>query len=259
MASHIYSIENMTPKNVAGVIDHALLRPDMTADEVIAGCKLCAEYGAYSVCVRPCDVRLAVDTLKGTGVHVGTVISFPHGHSPTKVKVAESLQALKDGAVELDMVLNIGKLKSGLYDQVEEDIRGVVAESKKFLPTVIVKVIFECSLLTEEEIVKACELATSAGADFVKTSTGFSTGGAVISDLQLMRKSVPSNVQVKASGGIRNLDYFIECLNAGATRIGCSGTKTIVEELLLRQSGGENRPSLQSSAPASNAAPGSDY
>ncbi|OMJ24410.1 Deoxyribose-phosphate aldolase [Smittium culicis] len=259
MATQVYTVENLTPKQVAGVIDHALLRPDMSEAEVVAGCKLCAEYGAYSVCVKPCDIKLASETLRGTGVLVGTVISFPHGHSPTNVKVAESLQAIKDGATELDMVINIGQLKSGNYEQVEADIRSVVEEAKKALPTVLVKVIFECCLLTKEEIAKACELSTNAGADFVKTSTGFSSGGALIGDLEIMRKSSPSNVQVKASGGIRNLDYFIECLNVGATRIGCSGTKTIVEELLARQANKDYQVSSKAAPTSAKAAPGSDY
>ncbi|OMH82542.1 Deoxyribose-phosphate aldolase [Zancudomyces culisetae] len=246
----MYTVANLTPIAVARTIDHALLRPDMTTDEVVEGCKLCMKYHAFSVCVRPCDVKLAADVLKGSDVAVCTVISFPHGTSSTAGKVAESLQALEDGAVELDMVINIGYLKSGKYDQVEDDIRQVVSAAKKKNPSVLVKVIFECCLLTSEEIRKACELSSSAGADFVKTSTGFSTGGAKIPDLKLMRESCPESVQVKASGGIRNLDYLIECLNVGCTRIGCSGTKPIVEELIARQANPAHKvePTAQSSA-----------
>ncbi|PVU89538.1 hypothetical protein BB559_005070 [Furculomyces boomerangus] len=257
MSLSVYTVESLTPKQVAGFIDHALLRPEMTIDEVIEGCKLCAEYHAFSVCVKPCDVKLAAETLKGSSVSVGTVISFPHGNSSTPAKVAESLQALEDGAVELDMVINIGHLKSGKHAEVEEEIRQVVSKSKAKYPAVIVKVIFECSLLTNEEIVTACKLSTKAGADFVKTSTGFSTGGAKIPDLKLMRSSCPPNVQVKASGGIRNLDYLIECLNAGSTRIGCSGTKPIVEELLARKANPNYKPAA--STPQSSNAPGSNY
>ncbi|PVU89743.1 hypothetical protein BB561_004866 [Smittium simulii] len=258
MSAHTYTVDNLTPTQVAGFIDHALLRPDMTVEEVIAGCNLCATYKAFSVCVKPCDVKLASDTLKGTGVAVGTVISFPHGNSSTSVKVAESLQALEDGAAELDMVMNIGHMKSSLYKEIETEIHQVVTQAKQKNPKVIVKVIFECALLTSEEIKKACELSTAAGADFVKTSTGFSTGGAKLPDLVLMRASTPSTVQVKASGGIRDLDYMIECLNVGCTRIGCSGTKAIVEELLARQ----QNPSYKAEPAQKNtaaAAPGSDY
>ncbi|PVU97465.1 hypothetical protein BB560_005740, partial [Smittium megazygosporum] len=253
MSSTVYTIENLTPEKVAGFIDHALLRPDMTEAEVIEGCKLCATYKAFSVCVKPCDVKLAAETLKNSVVSVGTVISFPHGNSTPSVKVAEALQAIEDGAVELDMVLNIGALKSGRYEYVQNEIHSVVSKAKEKRPGTIVKVIFECSLLSKAEIKKACELSTAAGADFVKTSTGFSTGGALIPDLILMRTSCPSQVQVKASGGIRNLDYMIECLNVGCTRIGCSGTKAIVEELLQRKKDPSFKPQPSNTAESTSA------
>ncbi|KAJ2850979.1 hypothetical protein IWW36_001503 [Coemansia brasiliensis] len=230
------SLETLTPEIVAKTIDHALLKPDMTIDEVIAGCKLCAQYQTASVCVKPCDVKIAAKTLQNTGVDVGTVIGFPHGNTPTKVKVFEALTAIEDGAVELDMVLNIGLLKSGHLSQVQDEIAAVTSAAKAKLPSCCVKVIFECSLLTDEEKISACRLCEKAGADYVKTSTGFSTGGATINDLKLMRAHTSDVMHVKASGGIRTLDYLIECLQAGADRIGASATAAIVDEMRARKS-----------------------
>ncbi|KAJ1819218.1 hypothetical protein LPJ56_001626 [Coemansia sp. RSA 2599] len=230
------AFENLTPEMVAKTIDHALLRPDMTTDDVVSGCRLCAQYKTASVCVRPCDVALAAQELKGTGVDVGTVIGFPHGSTSTQAKVAESLQALEDGAVELDMVVNIGRLKSNDIDYVRRDIAAVVRASKGRLAACCVKVILECSLLTDDEKVKACGAAQEAGADYVKTSTGFSTGGATLGDLRLMRQCTdPDRVRVKASGGIRSLDDLIACLQAGADRIGASATAAIVDEMRARK------------------------
>ncbi|KAJ1725159.1 hypothetical protein LPJ53_000655 [Coemansia erecta] len=230
------SINNITPEQVAGTIDHALLRPDMTTEEVVAGCQLCAKYQTASVCVRPCDVALAASVLDGTTVQVGTVIGFPHGTTSTQAKVAESLQALNDGATELDMVLNIGRLKSGDLAYVQQDIHEVVQAAKRRLPVCCVKVILECSLLTDDEKVAACRAAQDAGADYVKTSTGFSTGGATVADLKLMRGCTdPERVHVKASGGIRTLDDLLACLEAGADRIGASATAAIVDEMRARK------------------------
>ncbi|KAI8321779.1 deoxyribose-phosphate aldolase [Martensiomyces pterosporus] len=230
------TFENLTPEMVAKTIDHALLKPEMTIDEVIEGCRLCAKYNTASVCVKPCDVATAAEVLKGTTVDVGTVIGFPHGNSPAEVKVFEALKALDDGAVELDMVLNIGHLKSGRHDEIREEIRCLTAAAKAKLPSVCVKVIFECSLLTDEEKIVACKLTEEAGADYVKTSTGFSTGGATIPDLKLMRAITdPAKTHVKASGGVRNLDYLIECLQAGADRIGASATEAIIDDMRARK------------------------
>ncbi|PIA17985.1 deoxyribose-phosphate aldolase [Coemansia reversa NRRL 1564] len=230
------SIETLTPEAVAKTIDHALLRPDMTVDEVIEGCRLCAKYQTASVCVKPCNVKIAADVLQGTGVDVGTVIGFPHGNTPAHVKVCEALAAIDDGAVELDMVLNIGHLKSGRFDEVRNEIQVLTVAAKGKLPTCCVKVILECSLLTDEEKITACKLSEDAGADYVKTSTGFSTGGATIADLKLMRANTnPSTTRVKASGGIRTLDFLIECLQAGADRIGASATAAIVDEMRARK------------------------
>ncbi|KAI9503160.1 hypothetical protein GGI25_001914 [Coemansia spiralis] len=229
------TIETLTSEMVAKTIDHALLKPDMTIDEVVEGCRLCAKYETASVCVKPCDIKLAATVLKGSSVCVGTVIGFPHGNSLPEVKVFEALKAIDDGAVELDMVLNIGHLKSGRTDEVYEEIRSLTRAAKERLPSCCIKVIFECALLTDEEKITACRLAEDAGADYVKTSTGF-VGGATIGDLQLMRAHTdPSKTHVKASGGIRSLDYLIECLQAGADRIGASATATIVEEMRARK------------------------
>ncbi|KAJ2797280.1 hypothetical protein H4R20_005242 [Coemansia guatemalensis] len=230
------SIETLTPEAVAKTIDHALLKPDMTIAEVLEGCRLCAKYQTASVCVKPCDVKYAAAELEGTGVDVGTVIGFPHGNSPTNVKVCEALTAIDDGAVELDMVINIGHLKSGQLDEVRNEIRELTAAAKAKLPSCCVKVIFECSLLTDEEKITACKLSEEARADYVKTSTGFSTGGATIADLKLMRANTnPNTTHVKASGGIRTLDFLIECLQAGADRIGASATTAIVDEMRARK------------------------
>ncbi|KAJ1832104.1 hypothetical protein LPJ70_006619 [Coemansia sp. RSA 2708] len=235
------SLETLTPEAVAKTIDHALLKPDMTTDEVVAGCQLCLRYQTASVCVKPCDVKLAAKVLQNSGVLVGTVIGFPHGNAPTTVKVFEAEQAIADGAVELDMVLNIGHLKSGRLDEVREEIRSVTQAAKSKLPTCCVKVIFECSLLTDDEKILACRATEEAGADYVKTSTGFSTGGATVADLRLMRAHTsPEAVHVKASGGIRTLDYLIECLQAGADRIGASATAEIVDEMRARKAATES-------------------
>ncbi|KAJ1642411.1 hypothetical protein J3B02_000326 [Coemansia erecta] len=230
------TFENLTPEVVAKTIDHALLRPDMTTQDVISGCQLCAQYKTASVCVRPSDVSLAAKELKDTGVLVGTVIGFPHGTTTTQAKVAESLQALDDGAVELDMVINIGRLKSNDINYVRNDIAAVVQASKKRLSQCCIKVILECCLLTDDEKIKACGAAQDAGADYVKTSTGFSAGGATLEDLRLMRQCTdPSRVRVKASGGVRSLDELIACLQAGADRIGASATAAIVDEMRSRK------------------------
>ncbi|KAJ1871022.1 hypothetical protein LPJ55_004224 [Coemansia sp. RSA 990] len=232
----VITLETLTPEMVAQTIDHALLKPEMTPEEVIAGCRLCAEYQTASVCVKPCDVKLAAQTLQDTPVAVGTVIGFPHGNTPTKVKVFEALTAIEDGAVELDMVLNIGLLKSGQLSKVQEEISAVTAAAKTKLPLCCVKVIFECSLLTDEEKISACQLCERAGADYVKTSTGFGSGGATLDDLKLMRAHTSDSMHVKASGGIRTLDYLIECLQAGADRIGASATAAIIDEMRARKS-----------------------
>lgn len=219
-----------TVADVAGLIDHAILRPDATLSDVDAGCAEAAAYGVFSVCVRPNDVRHSVTALGGTGVEVGTVIGFPHGSTSTRAKVAEARAVLDDGAGELDMVLQIGRLRSGLLAEVEADIVAVV-ETAGPIP---VKVILETALLADSDIVAGCRAAERAGAAFVKTSTGFAGRGASAHDIRLMRQAVDPRVQVKASGGIRDLDTLLQFWKLGATRIGTSATATILDDLAAR-------------------------
>lgn len=220
--------------DVAGQIDHAILKPELTRQQVDADLDLCASYGVFSVCVRPSDVSHAVERLEGSGVAVGTVIGFPHGTTTTGTKVEEARIALADGAVELDMVLNIGWLRSGMLAEVEADIAAVVDAAGDH----VVKVIFETAYLDDDQIVAACRAAEAAGADFVKTSTGFAGGGATLEDVTLMRASVGPAVQVKASGGVRGLDTLLEMRQAGVTRFGTSATAAILDDLRDRLGGG---------------------
>lgn len=239
MASKLNS-KTITLEQLAKTIDHSLLKPEMTEADVIAGCEVAAKYKVASVCVKPCHVRLAARLLAGSGVAVGTVIGFPHGAHTTFIKVAEARDALANGAVELDMVLNIGELRSGRLDYVEQDIQAVVeAAAGKAL----VKVILENAYLSDEEKVTACKLCEKAGADFVKTSTGYAPGGATIEDLRLMRASVSDKVQVKAAGGVRTLDAALAVIDAGATRVGATATAAILGEFASREQGKEASPS----------------
>ena len=224
-----FTPETVTVTQVARLIDHSILRPDTTNAQLAAGCELAAQYGVTSVCVRPCDVAAAATHLNGTGVAVGTVVAFPHGAAVTTVKATETRVAIDHGAREVDMVLNIGRLRSGDVEYVEDDIRAVVAAG------CTVKVILETAYLTNEEKVTACRTAERAGAVFVKTSTGFAATGATVEDLALMRAAVSPTVGVKASGGIRDLDTLLEMANAGATRIGTSSTASILDDLSTRR------------------------
>lgn len=214
-------------KNIAKAIDHAVLRPDMTIADLKRECEIAIQYGVFSVCVKPCDVKIACEFLKGSDVLVGTVIGFPHGSTTTAVKVFEAVEAIGNGAKEVDMVINPGRLLSNEYNYVEEDIRKVVEAAH--LKGALVKVIIETSLLNDEQKTAACRLAEKAGADFVKTSTGFNGGGASIEDIRLMRNAVSHNVQVKASGGIKTSEFADSLLEAGCTRLGTSATKAIME------------------------------
>lgn len=226
----------ITSRDIANMIDHSLLKPDLTVDDVIEGCAIAKHYKVASVCVRPCDVALAKKQLEGSSVLVTTVIGFPHGSHKTETKVFEAEQAMDDGAVELDMVLNIGRLKSKDFDYVEKDIRAVVDCAHK--RGMIVKVILENCYLTDELKEMGCRIAERAGADYVKTSTGFGTGGATIPDLELMRRTVSSHVKLKAAGGVRTLDAALAVKKAGAYRFGATATKVIMEEALKRESEG---------------------
>ena len=229
------SIENLTERDIAKTIDHSLLRPELDDAFVEDGCRLAAEYDVASVCVRPADVRRAAGLLAGTDVAVGTVIGFPHGGHRTDTKVFEARQALADGATELDMVIQIGALKSGRDDDVQADIAAVVELAHA--SGAIVKVIFENAYLTDDEKVRACHLSEAAGADFVKTSTGFAPGGATHEDLALMRRSVSPHIQVKAAGGVRTLDALLDVMALGVTRVGATATKAILDDFRARRGG----------------------
>ena len=229
---HVLSSKTITSAQLAKVIDHSLLKPELTEQDVMDGCKLASKYNTATVCVKPCHVRIAAKILKGSDVKVSTVVGFPHGSNLTAVKVAEANAAIDDGAVELDMVLNIGQLRSGKDEYVQADIQAVCeaahARGAK------VKVIFENAYLTDEQKVLACKLAEAAGADWVKTSTGFAPGGATLEDLRLMRANVSEKVQVKAAGGVRTLDALLAVIDAGATRCGATATAVILDEFEKR-------------------------
>jgi deoxyribose-phosphate aldolase len=212
--------------NLAGMIDHTLLRADARDEEIRQLAEEAKKYKFASVCVNPARVALAAELLKGTDVKVCTVIGFPLGASTSEVKAFEAGDAIAKGATEVDMVINIGALKDGNDELVERDIRAVVETSAG---KALVKVIIETCLLTDEEKVRACELSVKAGADFVKTSTGFSTGGATPEDVALMRKTVGDKVGVKASGGVRSREDMERMIEAGATRIGASSGVKIME------------------------------
>lgn len=212
--------------NVARIIDHTLLKPDATPDEIKTLCNEARTYNFASVCVNPCYVSLCRDLLKGSPVKVCTVIGFPLGATTTEIKRAEAEQAIQNGAQEIDMVINVGMLKHGNYDYVFNDINQVVLVAKKH--NVLSKVILETALLTDEEKVKACVLCKNAKADFVKTSTGFSKGGATAGDVALMRLVVGSAMGVKASGGVRTAEDARQMIASGADRIGASASVKIV-------------------------------
>jgi len=213
--------------SLAKYIDHTLLKPDATPDEIAQLCYEAKKYNFASVCVNPTHVELCADLLKGTPVKVGTVIGFPLGASSPEVKTYEAKVALEKGATEIDMVINIGALKARDLELVARDIRGVVMAAKE--KGVLVKVIIETSLLSDEEKKLACLLAKEAGADYVKTSTGFASGGATVEDVALMRHAVGSGLGVKASGGIRTREDAENMIKAGATRIGASAGVKIVQ------------------------------
>jgi deoxyribose-phosphate aldolase len=229
------SIENLTERDIAKTIDHSLLRPELDDAFVEAGCRLAAKYDVASVCVRPDDVRRAKAILAGTDVAVGTTIGFPHGNHTTEIKVAEARRALADGATELDMVIRIGALKSGRDADVEADIRAIVEVGHA--AGALVKVIFENAYLTDGEKIRACRLSEAAGADFVKTSTGFAPSGATIEDLKLMRANTSPHIRIKAAGGVRTLDALLEVMNVGVTRIGATATETIILDFRARKVG----------------------
>lgn len=217
----------MEYKDIYKMIDHTLLKQDATSEEIKKLCKEALEYNFASVCVNPTNVELAAKILNGSLVKVCTVIGFPLGANTTKIKVLEAKDAVENGATEVDMMINIGRLKDKDYDYVKKDIEAVVNEVKG---KALIKVIIETCLLADEEKVIACKLASEAKADFVKTSTGFSTGGATPFDVKLMRETVGENMGVKASGGVRTSEYAKELIKNGANRIGASASIKICTE-----------------------------
>jgi deoxyribose-phosphate aldolase len=227
------TVADVTYERVAKTIDHSLLRPELTLDEIREGCELAARYDVASVCVRPADVTFAAGILAGSSVAVGTVIGFPHGAHTTATKVFEVGQALEQGATELDMVINIGWLRSGEDRRVQDDIRAVVDASGDAL----VKVILENAYLTKDEIVRGSKAVEAAGADFVKTSTGFAPSGATLDDLRLMRATVSPRVRVKAAGGVRTLDALLEVMSVGADRCGATRTAEMLDDYRARIAG----------------------
>lgn len=226
----------VTAHDIAKMIDHSLLKPTMTKQDVIEGCAIAKKYDTASVCVKPCDVELSAELLKGTNVHISTVIGFPHGSNLTSVKVYEAEKALAQECTELDMVLNIGRLIGGDYDYVKSDIKAVcvVAHAKG----AIVKVILENAYLNDELIEKSCKLCEKAGADFVKTSTGYAPSGATLHDLRIMRASVSDKVGLKAAGGVRTLEAALKVRAVGGSRFGCTVTEKIVEDAREREKAG---------------------
>lgn len=216
----------LSSTQLASYFDHTLLRADATRDEIIAICTEAKHFQFASVCVNPFWVSTVAKELEGTSVGVTTVVGFPLGASSSIVKVMEARDAIASGATEIDMVINIGALKSGLYEEVGRDISSVVRACGAAAK---VKVIIETGLLTDEQKVRACQLAVAAGAHFVKTSTGFVSGGATVEDITLMRRTVGPDVGIKASGSIRTREGVQALINAGATRIGASASVAIVQ------------------------------
>ncbi len=223
---------NYSYEDIAKLIDHSLLQPTLTADDLEAGCGLAVEYNVASVCIMPYYLRRCAELLKGSTVQASTTIGFPHGGHTTAVKRAEAERAIEDGGQELDMVVNISQVLSGNWDYVGADIAAVIdvahAASAK------VKVIFENCYLNDDQKIALCRICSELNADWVKTSTGYGSGGATMEDLKLMIANTPDHVQVKAAGGVRDLDKLLEVRALGVTRIGASRTKDILDECRRR-------------------------
>ena len=216
-----------TRQQVARTIDHAVLKPFATTQDVIHACMMCRARGVGNICVRPGDVALAARGLQGSDTTVSAVVGFPHGSNRPEVKTLEARLALEDGAVEVDMVMNIGQFLSGNYDAVQKDIQAVVAETKK--RGALVKVILETCWLKPHEIARACTLAEAAGADFVKTSTGFGDGPATPEAVDIMIKTVGNRMGVKASGGVRTWETAVGYLKQGCKRLGVASTEAVLD------------------------------
>ena len=219
-----------TQEQLVALIDHTLLKPEASRADLDACIKTAIEADVKAMCIRPMDVTYSAKALEGSNVLLCTVIGFPHGTVTTATKVAETIEAVKHGAIEVDMVMNLGLFASGEYEQVQDDIAQVVKAAKSTNPKAEVKVILETCLWSDQQVVKACELTEAAGADFVKTSTGFAASGATTEVISLMRKTVGDRLGVKASGGVRTLDAVIDMAEAGASRVGASGTTAILLE-----------------------------
>ena len=232
-------MNNLTPHDIAKMLDHSTLQPFLTEDDIRKGCELALKYDCASVCARPCDVPILAEMLRGSDVKVCTVIGFPHGAHETTIKLAEAQLALEEGCEELDMVINIGWLLHGDDVAVQQEIQ--LLADMAHTHHAILKVILETCYLNEEQKVRACRLSEAAGADFVKTSTGYGSKGCTIDDLRLMRASVSDHVQVKGSGGIRDLDTVLSARAVGATRCGVSATAKIMAEAEERYAKGELR------------------
>ncbi len=224
-----------TLAELAKMFDHSLLQPQLTDADLQRGCRLAVEYDVASVCIKPYAVKLAARLLAGSTVAVGTTIGFPHGGHLTRVKVYESEAAMDDGAVELDMVVNVGKVLTGDWRYVADDIRAVVGAAHRRKAKV--KVIFENALLKDEHKIELCRICGEVGADWVKTSTGYAETGATPEDLRLMRRYSPPHVQVKAAGGVRSFERLMEFRAIGVTRVGATATKQILDEAKAKLGG----------------------
>ncbi len=219
-------------EDVAKMIDHSLLNPTLTPDDLENGCRLAAAYDVASVCIMPFAVTGAAAILAGTGVAVGTTVGFPHGCNTTTVKLVEAEQAMQDGAVELDMVINISLALAGRYDEIGKEVETITALAHR--GGARLKVIFENCYLNGNVIKSLCDVCGTTGADWVKTSTGYGGGGAVNADLKLMRKLSPDHVQIKAAGGVRTLDRLLEVRKFGCTRAGATRTAAILDDARAR-------------------------
>ncbi|MEG0310842.1 MAG: deoxyribose-phosphate aldolase [Eubacterium sp.] len=228
--------DSITVEEIAATIDHSLLRPDITVSELKEGCDVAKKYNCISVCVRPSDLEIVCEELKGTEILPTTVIAFPHGTATTESKVFETKDAIEKGAVEVDVVMNVGKFLSGEYDYVLNDLKAVTEAAHAM--NAEVKVIFENHYLTEEQIIKACEIAVEAGVDFVKTSTGYAETGSKNEDLKIMRANITDSMEVKSAGGVRTLDESLAVLATGTVRIGTRGTAVILDEAVKRAEAG---------------------
>ncbi len=227
---------SLTYSDIAKLIDHSLLNPALTQAELEAGCELAREYDVASVCIMPHALRRCAELLAGSTVAPSTTIGFPHGGHTTRIKLTEAEQALSDGGKELDMVVNISRVRSGDWSYVSDEIGAITQLTHG--GGARVKVIFENCYLTDDEKIQLCRICGEVGADWVKTSTGYGTGGATLADLRLMRANAPAHVQVKAAGGVRDLDTLLQVREIGVSRIGASATKAMLDEVRQRIAAG---------------------